>query len=174
MMGLNKLKVLLLISISCWCLLTVIIIFLLVISNFMATDKPNMIGKNYEDVIEFRYNSSGDMIGSEIDILLKSEDGNLYITYFTRETHNDEGVTKKVKVPVSALDEINTLFHKCRIQELKKLKKSDIEELDGVTIDIEFITKENRYRIFSNNEIPPQAKDVIPESYEILMRYCED
>lgn len=170
----KKVKIILLISVICWVLLALFIALLLVATKFKVTDKPGMAGKNYEDVVAFSYNSSGDMRGSEIDISLKTQGENVMITYFTRESHNDEGVTKTVNAPVSALEEINALFHRCGVQDMGKLKKSDIIELDGATIDIEFITAQNRYRIFSNDKIPEKAENIIPESYKILMRYYEN
>ncbi len=169
----GRVKLILVIAIICWVLLTIFILFLFWLSRSEVKDKYGMVNESGK-IIAFEYSSFGGMDGSStVKRIEKVNSQKAKITY-RYETVSGKVKEKTKKVPVKALQEIDDIFVECDVANWGELKRSDLELLDAPTTRIVFITENESYAIYDYHETPKQGEGIFSNTITILEKYFDN
>lgn len=169
----GRVKLILIIAIICWILLTLFILFLFWLSRLEVKDKTGMINDNVE-VVAFGFNSFGGMDGSRTSTTLEKVDSQkAKITYYY-ETVSGETEEKTKEVSIDALNEISRIFAECKVADWGELKTSDLMLLDAPTQSISFSTEDKSYTIYDYHIVPKKGKTIFTDTISVLDKYFEE
>ena len=169
----GRLKLVLIIAVICWVLLTLFILFLFWISHLDVKDKTGMINDNTE-VVVFEYGSFGGMNGDSTTYTIRKIDSKkAKITYsYTNVSGDTKEKSKEVSIDV--LNEISEIFIRCNVANWGKLKTEEPMLLDAPTTYIAFKTADEFYSIYDYHITPKKGSKIFSDTTNVLHKYFEE
>ena len=147
-------------------------------TRFFIPDKDGMEFVLYDTITSCRYESGGGMNGelTEAKIYMK-DNGETWLDYhYCYPVGTDkEDINLEYQIAAEAINDVREICKKYGVLGWGKLKRSDIEVLDGATEVIALIFSDKEYySVNSGLSLPDGGEKIFDEISEIINKYEEN
>ncbi len=144
-------------------------------TRFYVPDKNGMVFSLTDTITSCRYESGGGMNGelTQARIFLK-DNGEVWLKYHYRYPvgTDKEDVTTEYQIDAKAIEDIRETCNEYGVLCWGKLKRSDIEVLDGATDKIALTFSDKQYYSFNTGlELPDGGEKIFDEILETIKQY---
>ncbi len=144
-------------------------------TRFYVPDKNGMVFSQTDTITSCRYESGGGMNGelTQAQIFLK-DNGEVWLKYHYRYPvgTDKEDVTTEYQIDAKAIEDIREICNEYGVLCWGKLKRSDIEVLDGATDEIALTFSDKQYYSFNTGlELPDGGEKIFDEILETIKQY---
>lgn len=146
-------------------------------TRFYVPDKNGMVFSQTDTITSCRYESGGGMNGelTQAQIFLK-DNGEVWLKYHYRYPvgTDKEDVTTEYQIDAKAIEDIREICNEYGVLCWGKLKRSDIEVLDGATDEIALTFSDKQYYSFNTGlELPDGGEKIFDEIFETMKMYMQ-